>query len=613
MTDSANSKPRVLLSIMKGEGFEPFGDSSDLCTAIIAGFGRFECERVLKPSGVELMNLSHSANIEISVLKRERETGQKHLLLRGLIPLGALHSSFFAGDGGGEPQAWESWVGLFTADVSLKGQSPERVFQQSLDMGSAPNRGAPRLYIRLQYLQAGATATPQPPPTATNQNMEISMRGQLNMHLPSQAGAPFSKPFGSGMFSQQAERLPPTSGVANREGSVAAPGKQLPTWASRGTTGGTARLTSAAPQQVRPQNRSTSPQVKGPLAHGTSLIADGSRGSPIPFQRNRSGSKESISSGADFRAKCEELEKSKSASQEKIVVLERALRDATEKNQAMQQDFASQRQLQGVELAELRQMVAELRLAKETIEQENLRLYGQEGAREDAIRSFFEQAAPSLSGLGRPFRVQPAEAVASAESMQAQFAHIAKTLADALVERSSGGTVQDIVPEEETNLFGECLERALGGSEEFDSWFSRKLDASTRSRLGKANRLLSACGQAAQLKDASRRTVVTENSESLTAAVGPFYVPVKTDPLDLYMASTLLRLSSDPKTASAATTAAAGLLRIEPNKYSIGPDGAVFHCSIDALGQVMVQIPSGNNNEAQTTMLFSDFLMRGRG
>merc|ERR1719446_733780 len=99
------------------------GDTSDLFTTIIAGFGRFECERVLKPSGVELMNLAQSAIIEISVQRRNRDTGQGILLYRGRVPLAALHPGFFSKSDAApntEPQVWESWLGLFSADVSLK-------------------------------------------------------------------------------------------------------------------------------------------------------------------------------------------------------------------------------------------------------------------------------------------------------------------------------------------------------------------------------------------------------------------------------------------------------------------------------------------------------------
>merc|ERR1719327_18804 len=100
MTDPT-SKPRVLLSILKCNYFEHL-EGELLFTAISAGFGRFECERLLKPSGVELMNLPRSANIEVSVLRwcqtdRDRER-QKQLLYHGLVSLSAVHPAFAVAD-----------------------------------------------------------------------------------------------------------------------------------------------------------------------------------------------------------------------------------------------------------------------------------------------------------------------------------------------------------------------------------------------------------------------------------------------------------------------------------------------------------------------------------
>lgn len=186
---SANSKPRVLLSILKCNCFEHL-DGENLFTSITAGFGRFDCDRLLKPSGVELMNLPPTANIEVCVLRRDRER-QKHLLYHGLVALGTLQPVFAAARGepaesgneaGGEPPAiWESWLGLFSSDVSLKQQAPERVFQRCLEMGSS-NARLPRLLLRLQYLPPGAVAvavgsrslppTAMPPPST---NLEASL------------------------------------------------------------------------------------------------------------------------------------------------------------------------------------------------------------------------------------------------------------------------------------------------------------------------------------------------------------------------------------------------------------------------------------------------------
>jgi len=83
-------------------------------------------------------------------------------------------------------------------------------------------------------------------------------------------------------------------------------------------------------------------------------------------------------------------------------------------------------------------------------------------------------------------------------------------------------------------------------------------------------------------------------------------------PFDLLVAASLLRLATHPVAGSAATNAAAGLLRLESGKYRLGPDGPLISCYIKS-GSVMVQVPSGNSNEAQhEPMELGDFLARGR-
>jgi len=179
MADSGvPSKPRMLLSILKSSCFEHL-EGEPLFTAITAGYGRFECTRLLKPSGVELANLPPAANIEISVCRRtqsdkqgpQEKERQKQLLYHGLIALSTLQPILFASPGadtgdqaapGAEgssdpPPMWEGWLGLRSSDVNLKAQEPELVFQRCLELGSSGAR-FPRLFIRLQYLPPGASA-----------------------------------------------------------------------------------------------------------------------------------------------------------------------------------------------------------------------------------------------------------------------------------------------------------------------------------------------------------------------------------------------------------------------------------------------------------------------
>eukprot|EP00747_Dinoflagellata_sp_TGD_P165786 gnl/TRDRNA2_/TRDRNA2_187623_c0_seq1.p1 gnl/TRDRNA2_/TRDRNA2_187623_c0~~gnl/TRDRNA2_/TRDRNA2_187623_c0_seq1.p1 ORF type:complete len:723 (+),score=143.65 gnl/TRDRNA2_/TRDRNA2_187623_c0_seq1:68-2236(+) len=179
----ATTKPRVLLSILKCACFEHLSDTDSLFTAISAGFGRYECERLLKPKGVELLNLPLSSTIEIGVLRRDRATQQKQLLYHSLVPLSALHPQFFTASRGEtpnptEPQVWENWLGLFSSDVALQTQSPERLFQRCIEMGSSSSR-FPRLMLRLQYLPAGVPRPPQQPSTSAARSQEATVSSKL--------------------------------------------------------------------------------------------------------------------------------------------------------------------------------------------------------------------------------------------------------------------------------------------------------------------------------------------------------------------------------------------------------------------------------------------------
>merc|ERR1719210_2822352 len=108
------------------------------------------------------MNLPQNAKIEVNVVRKNPAADsdhQKQLLYRGLVSLGALHT-VFALEGGGtgdQPSVWESWLGLFSAEQSMKGQSTDHWFQRCLEMGQS-NAPFPRLLIRLTYLPPGVSA-----------------------------------------------------------------------------------------------------------------------------------------------------------------------------------------------------------------------------------------------------------------------------------------------------------------------------------------------------------------------------------------------------------------------------------------------------------------------
>eukprot|EP00933_Yihiella_yeosuensis_P071828 TRINITY_DN80070_c0_g1_i1.p1 TRINITY_DN80070_c0_g1~~TRINITY_DN80070_c0_g1_i1.p1 ORF type:complete len:521 (+),score=88.73 TRINITY_DN80070_c0_g1_i1:92-1654(+) len=169
MTKSDKSdKPRVHLAVVKCQCFEHL-EGEQLFTAVSAGFGRFECDRLLKPSGIELMNLPRAANIEVSVLRRRPQAEgdrQKQLLYHGVISLSAVCAIAWDSAGQSEQESgsrddkalvWESWLGLFSSDVSLQSQSPDKLFARCQQMGDSSAR-FPRLFIRLQYLPPGVAA-----------------------------------------------------------------------------------------------------------------------------------------------------------------------------------------------------------------------------------------------------------------------------------------------------------------------------------------------------------------------------------------------------------------------------------------------------------------------
>jgi len=249
---SAAIKPRVLLSILKCACFEHL-EGENLFTAISAGFGRFECERLLKPSGVELMNLPQSSNIEVSVLRRlpnERER-PKQLLYHGIVSLAAVQPTFTAG--GGDAQAWESWLGLFSSDVSIKAQDSDRLFSRCLEMGTSGAR-FPRLLLRLQYLSPSTTPPALPrhlPPTAVGPTTATSPLDGLDKPGPGNTevalrGIDSYKASGS---YDKGSTAADSTGAPSRIGTASAP--RSPNTASLGTSIGSSLTTSAIGAHTR--------------------------------------------------------------------------------------------------------------------------------------------------------------------------------------------------------------------------------------------------------------------------------------------------------------------------------------------------------------------------
>ncbi|CAE8602512.1 unnamed protein product, partial [Polarella glacialis] len=124
----------IHLAIIRCACFEHL-EGEPLFTAVSAGFGKFECERLLKPSGIELMNLPRAANIEVSVFRRRSGADgerTKQMLYHGLVSLAAVRTLFWTpsvaeGEASTPPEVeqplvWESWLGLFSSEVDLGNQ-----------------------------------------------------------------------------------------------------------------------------------------------------------------------------------------------------------------------------------------------------------------------------------------------------------------------------------------------------------------------------------------------------------------------------------------------------------------------------------------------------------
>jgi len=345
-----------------------------------------------------------------------------------------------------------------------------------------------------------------------------------------------------------AHPLPPTAGSsesAQRRNSPANQGSPLPAGEATGVPGvppawmsrGSMSMRGASPASgpgVAPPVRPGSPQAVGtPLLTGparNNLNAAPGHSSPKSWQRPRSNSghdaanetSSTVVGGVNWREKFEELRMEageKTFANEQVIV-----------------DLRSRSELLETEAGDLRQMVANLRLANEELEQQNLRLHSQDASREDTLKLFFEQVSPTLASLGWPLPNQPAEGAATAEASTAQLAQISTALADTLKARGSPNADADVsssLAAQDLDLLGEAVWQAVeGGGATFEDWFSQQLDAPARARLATATRLLSACRRAAALRTAAAATETA--SEEVPAAVlltGPLYVPVKSDPV----------------------------------------------------------------------------------
>ena len=148
------SKRTVHLSLVSSACLEHL-EGESLFSSVAAGQGRYECEKLLKPNGIELVDLLGNANIEVSVLRRRGYGSdmQKQLLYRAVISLAAVRAITPGDDGDSFACAWEGWLGLLPIESQLNTLSPEMLFQKCVELGlSQAHPPSPRLLVRLQSL-----------------------------------------------------------------------------------------------------------------------------------------------------------------------------------------------------------------------------------------------------------------------------------------------------------------------------------------------------------------------------------------------------------------------------------------------------------------------------
>lgn len=541
VVNDAAGKPRLLLSIVKCACFEHLGEMETLFTAITAGFGRFECERLLKPSGVELMNLPVTANIEVCVMRRDPGTGQKHLLHHGLVPLASV-SPVFNAIIPGEPQVWESWVGLFSSDVSLKDQSPDRLFQRCLEMGTSSAR-FPRLLIRMQHLQSTPAPNPAPLPASVPPPRPVQVVGSR---------------FASERDGVWANAGPAVAGVPQTS-----PGQSL------------------RPERVAP----------------FAFEPAGAKASTAQRSTSRSAHSDQCGGSFDWRVKYEELANRMSDSQamwdEKRQALELALRDAEKSAYhkaesgvvrsdhpngrptgplAPAHDDGGESEQRGPhklaayvkQCGELHKQVSELQRNILHLERDNLRLHeadSQQENSENLQHQLLESLGPALKQCGRP--------ISAASTSDAILADVGA----ALSERAPLGRAA----QPPLALLEDAWSRAAeGGGDAFEAWLTQDLETDARQLLeAGAPGLIANCMKVPKRRQPDRHCI----PETHWSAP---YLPVKADPIDCLWAAELLRLTAAPPDVA----------RLKPGIYRFGPHGLRLSCNMSSRGTVMVQVAS---------------------
>lgn len=603
MHEPSHHKGRILLSIANADGFDH--DQESLVTVITAGYGRFECERLLKPSGVELMNLHGSATIEIGVLRRGRH-GDKHLVYHGVVPLAAIqaHLSGARHTDGSAEHSWEGWLGLFPGDVDVKSQNAAHVFHKCLEMGSSQAR-YPRLLVRLQAFasaaqkQSGsghgstASASPYQPASVVQQqqspgdafstphrrlvtpvNPDGNVPPMRNSSPLRVIGTPIEN--ASGGADQTPKRgdsmvaafgmQPKNAGVLQQPVSAVSPRNRAAHYRSLHVS-----RRQASPQRCgTPCAGSPGPLVPHtPAGPARSHSVEGHSSVPqAVFTSQVNVVSHAPGATPDWRARPPDdahrppavpvNEAAHAAELPHVRTPTAGVRVPSSPEGATAPKSSGtvppSEEIRKQELVRLTNMLAlseqhseQLRREKDEQARDLAVMQAQDKARVAVEADFFEQVRPLLEKVGKPLRRESLGGGA-VDASRTLFASVA-TVLEAAVQAPPG-----------------AVEVGNGHGHAF----------TPRTPKGAA---ISALGP----------------MPAGPVSHGFFYRPVKTDQVDCLMASILLRLGVEPRDVE--------FIRVEPSLYRVGPEGPRFRCFVDQ-GRLMVQPSVGADDDF--TRIFPD-------
>lgn len=102
----------------------------------------FECQNLVKATGIDLMNCPLSIGLHLRVRKRIPQGAV--VLWHLVLPLSVISKYLL-----GPPHEWETWIGLFPNTQRLDAHPPDTMFAQAVHLISRPE--FPKLRLRFRY------------------------------------------------------------------------------------------------------------------------------------------------------------------------------------------------------------------------------------------------------------------------------------------------------------------------------------------------------------------------------------------------------------------------------------------------------------------------------